>query len=60
MIFLSQPAGGDLTSSDVVVRGESTHPRPPRKQVSRALANLRNRDLRLLSVLTRNPLERLD
>ena len=60
MIFLSQPGGRDLTSSDVVVRDESTHPRPPRKPLPRALANLRNQDLRLLSVLTRRVLERLD
>ena len=60
MIFLSQPTGRDLTSSDVVGRGVSTHPRSPRKPVSRALANLRNQDLRLLSVLTRRALERLD
>jgi hypothetical protein len=60
MIFLSQPAGRDLTSSDVVGRGVSTHPRHTRKPVSRALANLRNEDLRLLSVLTRRALERLD
>jgi len=60
MIFLSEHHGRDLTSSDVVGRGVSTHPRPPRKLVSRALADLRNEDLRLLSVLTRRALERLD
>jgi len=56
----SQPTGRDLTSSGVVGRGVSTHPRPPRRLVSRALANLRIEDLRLLSVLTRRALERLD
>jgi hypothetical protein len=50
----------DLTSSDVVGRGVSTHPRPPRELVPRALANLKNEDLRLLSVLNRRALERLD
>jgi len=47
----AKPAGRDLTSSDV-----------GQKPVSRALANLnlRNEDLRLLSVLTRRTLERLD
>jgi len=57
----SKQNGRDLTSSsDVVGRGVSTHPRPSRKLVSRALANLRNEDLRLLSALTRRALERLD
>jgi hypothetical protein len=60
MIFLSQPAGRDLASSGVVGRGASMHPRPPKKPVSRAPANLRNEDLRLLSILTRRALERLD
>ena len=60
MIFLSQPAGRDLTSSDVVGRGIRMHSRPPEKPVSRALANLRDEDLGLLSVLTRRVLERLD
>ena len=60
MIFLSQPAGRDLTSSDVVDRGMSTHPRLPKKSVSRALANLRDEDLELLSVLTSRALGRLD
>ena len=47
---------GDL----LVGRGVSTHPRPPRKPVSRALADLRNDGSRLLGVLTRRALERLD
>jgi hypothetical protein len=59
MIFLSN--GRDLTSSgDVVGRDVSTHPRLPKKPVSRALANLRDKDSLLLSVLTRRVLERLD
>jgi len=58
--YHSQPTGRDLTSSAVVGRGVSTHPRPPRRLVSRAPANLRNEDLGLLSVLTRRALERLD
>jgi len=54
----AQPAGRNLTNSDVVGRGISTHPRPLRKPVSRALAKLRNEEL--LSVLTRRALEGLD
>jgi hypothetical protein len=60
MIFLSQPAGRDLASIGVVGRGASMPPRPPKAPVSRAPANLRNEDLRLLSILTRRALERLD
>ena len=60
MISLSQSASRDLTSSDVVGRGVNTDPQHPREPVSRALTNLRNEDLRLLSVLTRRALERLD
>ena len=60
MISLSQPAGRDLASRDVVGTGVSTHSRTPRKPLSRALANLRDEDSRLLSVLTRRVLERLD
>jgi len=57
----SKHNGRDLTSSsDVVGRGVSTHPRPPRILLSRALANLRNEDLRLLSVLNSRAFERLD
>ena len=60
MIFLSQPSGRDLASSVVVGRGTSTHPRPLPKLVSRAFANLRNEDLRLLKIVTRRALEILD
>jgi len=59
-----QPDNGDgsvpTEPDDVVRRDVSTHPRLPKKPVSRALANLRNEDSRLLSVLTRSVLERLD
>ena len=60
MIFPSKPAGRDLASSGVVGHDTSMLPRPPPKPVSRALANLRNEDLRLLRILTRRALERLD
>ena len=61
MILLSQPTGTVPASSGVVVgRGVSRRPRPPSKPASRALANLRNEDFRLLSILTRRALERLD
>jgi len=46
--------------SNVVGRDVSTHPRLPEKPVSRAFANLRDEDSRLLSILTRRVLERLD
>jgi hypothetical protein len=61
MIFLSKPAGRDLANSDVVGRGASTHHRSRKKLVSRGLAgaNLRDEDVRLLSVLTRRTLESL-
>lgn len=60
MIFLSETVGRDLTSSDVVGRGAGTHSRPGKNSVSRGLANSRDDDLRLLDVLTRRVLERLD
>ena len=60
MIFFSQLTGRDLATSGVVCRGVSTRPRPPSKRVSRALANWRNEDFRLLSILTHRALERLD
>ena len=60
MILLSQPTGRDLAASGVVGRGVSTRPRSPSKSMSRALANLKNEDFRLLSILTRRALERLD
>ena len=66
MIFLSQTVGRDL-ASDVAGHGEGMllHVLPglfqPReKRVSRGLPNLRDEDSRLLSVLTRRALERLD
>ena len=59
MILLSQPTGRDLAASGVG-RGITTHPRSPSKPVARALANLRNEDFQLLSILTRRALERLD
>ena len=60
MIFLSQPAGRDLAIRGVVGFDAILHPRPPKEQVSHALANLRNNDLRLLGILTRSALEKLD
>jgi hypothetical protein len=64
MIFLSHPAGRDLASSGVIGCGASTHPRLPKKPVLDALANfkaiLRNENFRLLSILARSALERLD
>ena len=59
-MFLSQPAGRDLASIGVVGRSASMRPRPPKTPVSRATADLRNEDLRLLSILTGRALERLD
>jgi hypothetical protein len=62
MIFLSKPAGRDLASSGVVGFDAIPHSEPPKELVSRALrvASLRNKDFRLLGVLTRSVLERLD
>jgi hypothetical protein len=67
MIFLSETVGRDLASSAVVGRGAGTlvhglpdHPRPRNIPEARGLANLRDEDLRLLSVLTRRALEGLD
>ena len=60
MIMFSQPSGRDLASGGVVGRGASTHLQPPQKTTSHAFAYLRNEDFRLLGVLTRRALERLD
>jgi len=59
----SQPAGGDPASGGRHPwsrRGESMHPLLPKRSVSRANDKLRHEDLRLLSILTRRALERLD
>jgi len=56
----SHPAGRHLAGSGVVGRGTNMHPRPRKSPVSRAPAKLRDEDLRLLSILTRRALERLD
>ena len=69
MLFLRKMVGRNFASSDVVGRGAGTlvhglpapdHPQARRNPVSRALAGLRNEDLRLLSVLTRRALESLN
>ena len=67
MIFLSQTIGNRDLASDVVGRGEGMllhglpgHFQPRKRRMSRGLANLRDEDLRVLSVLTRRALERLD
>ena len=60
MILLSQPTGRNLASSGVAGRVVSTRPRRFPKPASRALANLRDEDFRLLSILTRRALERLN
>ena len=67
MIFLSEPVQRNLASSDVIGRGVGAllhgppdHLQPRKKPASRGLANLRDEDLRLLSVLTRRALDRLD
>ena len=69
MLFLSEMVGRNLASSDVVGRGAGTlvhglpvpdHPQLRRNPVLRALAGLRNEDLRLLSVLTRRALDSLN
>jgi hypothetical protein len=76
MIFLSQTVrdlGNFFSvpetsgSSGVIGRGAGTplhdlldHPQKRKKPVSRGLANLRDEDLRLLSVLTRRAIESLD
>ena len=66
MIFPSETVGRDLASS-VVSRGEGAllhglpdYPRPRKIPEARGLANLRDKDLRLLSVLTRRALASLD
>jgi hypothetical protein len=60
MIFLIK-SGRDFSNSardsGVVARGAGTHPRPRENLVSRGLTNLREEDLRLLSVLTRRAFE---
>ena len=58
MVFLSETVGRDLT--DLVGRGAGTHSRSGKNSVSRGLANSRDEGLRLLNVLTRRALERLD
>lgn len=67
MIFLSETTGRDLARSDVIGRGvgRPLHGLPGRfqsrkKLVSRGLANFRDEDFRLLSVLVRRVLDRLD
>ena len=69
MIFLgfSETAGRVLASSGFVSRGLSTsdhglpdHPLPRKDPLSRGIANLRDGDLRLLGVLTRQALDGLD
>jgi len=53
--------GSDPADSGVVGSGASSHSRPPKNPVSRAPAKLRrDEDLRLLSILTRRALGRLD
>ena len=64
MIFLSSTIGRDFASRDVIGPGTPLHDLPghlqPRKNPVSSLANLRDEDLRLLSVLTRRALDRLD
>ena len=57
MVFLSRR---DLSNSDVVGLGLSMHTRPRTNRALRSLTNLRDEDLRLLNVLTRRALERLN
>ena len=66
MIFFSETVGRDLENSGVVghsagtlLHGLPDHPRPRKSPVSQDLANLRDEDLRLLSVLTHRALESL-
>jgi hypothetical protein len=67
VIFFSERSGRDLASNDVINRGPGhglpDHPQPRKDPVSRGLANLRplrDEDLRLLSVLTRQALDGID
>ena len=65
MPFLGKMVGRDLAGSDVG-RGTGTlahgpdHPQARRNPVSRALAGMKDEDLRLLSVLTRRALDSLN
>ena len=58
--------GRDLASSDVgrgagtLVHGLPDHPQARRNPVPRALAGMKDKDLRLLSVLTRRALDSLN
>jgi hypothetical protein len=66
MIFLSEPVSRDIASSDVAGHDAGTlfhglldYSQPQKTPVSRGLANLRDEDLQLLSVLAHRALEGL-